>query len=88
MEGSRGVLGDKQGVKRVGLRHPHLGYLPYFFSLVSNPSRGASAPLLILPAYPPVLPYSLPYTAPSLVSTHIYLIRLTFSLGPDVAATV
>ena len=28
------------------------------------------------------------YAVPSLVSTHIYLISLTFSLGPDEAATV
>ena len=40
------------------------------------------------PHLSPILPYSLTYTAPSLVSTHIYLISLTFSLGPDEAATV
>ena len=39
----------------------------------------------LYPTYPPVL---LTYAAPSLVSTHIYLINLTFSLGPDEAATV
>ena len=42
---------------------------------------------LVVPAYPPipVIPYPLPltYTAPSLVSTHIYLISLTFSLEPE-----
>ena len=37
---------------------------------------------------PPVFPYSLTYTAPCLVSTHIYLVSLTFSLGPDEVATV
>ena len=36
----------------------------------------------------PVLPYSLTYTVPSLVGTHIYLISLTISLGPDEVATV
>ena len=35
-----------------------------------------------------MLPYSPTYTAPSLVSTLIYLISLTFSLQPDEVATV
>ena len=37
---------------------------------------------------PPSTAHPLTYTAPSLVSTYIYLISLTFSLGPDEAATV
>ena len=42
-----------------------------------------------IPLYSPLIPqYSPTYTVPSLVSTHIYLISLTFSLGPDEAATV
>ena len=45
------------------------------------------------PLYSPlILQYSptpsLTYTVPSLVSTHMYLISLTFSLGPDEVATV
>ena len=62
----------------------------FFLSLVSITSGGASVPPLILSTYPPipVFPYSLTYTAPYLLSTHIYLISLTFSLGPDEAATV
>ena len=35
-----------------------------------------------------VIPFFLTYAVPSLVSTHIYLISLTFSLGPDEAARV
>ena len=45
------------------------------------------------PLYSPVTPlliYLSPYTTtvPSLVSTNIYFISLTFSLGPDEVATV
>ena len=36
----------------------------------------------------PILPLPPIYTVPSLVSTHIYLFSLTFSLGPDEATTV
>ena len=60
----------------------------FFILLVSSPNRGASVLPLILPTFPPVLPYCLTYIAPSLVSTYFYLISLTFSLGPDEAATV
>ena len=61
----------------------------FFFSLVSIPSRGASVPTLLLPTYPHT--YSSPtpiQTAPSFLSTYIYLISITFSLGPDEVATV
>ena len=60
----------------------------FFILLISNPNGGASVPPLILPAYPPVLPYSLTYAVPSLVSIHIYLIILILSLGPNEASTV
>ena len=56
--------------------------------LVHIPSRGTSVLNLILPNYPiPTTPYP-PQTVPSLVSTHIYLISIIFSPGPDEAATV
>ena len=41
---------------------------------------------LVTPPLIPPLPYT--STAPFLVSTKIYFISLTFSLGPDEAATV
>ena len=71
---------------------PNAHWATLLFLFVSNPGGGASVPPLILPTYPPYQysPYSPThtYTVPSLLSTHIYLISLTFSLGPDKAATV
>ena len=65
-------------------------YITFFLSLLSIPSGGPqSHPLYSLLTPYQYSPTSLPptYTAPSLVSTHNYLISLTFSLGPDEAAT-
>ena len=51
---------------------------------------GFLSPTSYTPHLPPILTPPLPpiQTAPSLGSTHIYLINLTFSLGPDEVATV
>ena len=64
----------------------------FSLSLVNIPNGGASVPPLILPTYPQYHYSSTPlpptYTVLSLVSTHNYLIGLTFFLGPDEVATV
>ena len=57
--------------------------------MASRPKGSASVPPLILPGHSsPNTPFPYPTTAPFLVSTNIYFISLTFSLGPDEAATV
>ena len=71
-------------------------YLPSSTKKVSIPCEGATiTPLCFLtppctPLIPsmPLHPYSSVSVVPSLVSTHIYLFSITFTLRPDETATV